>query len=156
MSPSRRDFLASVTSAAALAVAGGSIAPHSARANSATRPDRGEPPAMDPVVRELLLEALDAARRGGAEFADARLSRYRNSSVTTRERQIVNVAEGDTMGVGVRVLVQGTWGFGATRELTKGGVAAAAREAVAIARANRLPEADRVRLAPAPVVPDGR
>ncbi len=111
---------------------------------------------MDPVVRELLLEALDAARRGGAEFADARLSRYRNSAISTRERQIVNVAEGDSMGVGVRVLVEGTWGFGATQDLTKGGVAAAAREAVAIARANRLPDADRVRLAPAPVVPDGR
>ena len=76
--------------------------------------------------------------------------------MTTRERQIVNVAEGDTMGVGVRVLVQGTWGFGATRDLTKSGVASAAREAVAIARANRLPDSDRVRLAPAPIVPDGR
>jgi TldD protein len=56
----------------------------------------------------------------------------------------------------VRVLVQGTWGFGASRDLTKAGVAAAARDAVAIARANRLPDADRVRLAPAPVVSDGR
>ena len=157
MSPSRREFLTSVTSSAALAVAAGTIAPHAVLAvcpPSARGPSG--PRAMDPAVRELLLEALDAARRGGAEFADARLSRYRNSSVTTRERQIVNVAEGDTMGVGVRVLVQGTWGFGATRALTKAGVAAAAQEAVAIARANRLPHADRVRLAPAPVVPDGR
>lgn len=157
MPPSRREFLATVTSTAAMAVAAGSFAPADGLATqrSSGRPRTALPP-MDAVVRELLLEALDAARRGGAEFADARLSRYRNSSVTTRERQIVSVAEGDTMGVGVRVLVQGTWGFGATRDLTTSGVTAAAREAVAIARANRLPDGDRVRLAPAPVVPDGR
>jgi TldD protein len=111
---------------------------------------------MDPVVRQLLLEALDEARRGGAEFADARISRYRSSTVSTREQQIVNVGEADTMGLGVRVLVQGTWGFGATRDLTRQGAAAAAREAVAIAKANRVGEADRVRLAPAPAVRDGR
>jgi TldD protein len=156
MSPSRRDFLASVGTAA-LSVAGGAIAPAPGLSPRTTSRDRrGAPPAMDPAVRELLLEALDVANRGGAEFADARISRYRNGSVATREQQIVNVAEGDTMGVGVRVLAAGTWGFGATRDLTKSGVAAAAREAVAIARANRLPEADRVRLAPTPVVPDGR
>jgi len=157
MSQNRREFVRNATTAAAIAIAGRALAPADLlAARPPVPPARAEPPAMDPVVRELLLEALDTATRGGAEFADARLSRYRNSSVTTREQQIVNVAEGDTMGVGVRVLVQGTWGFGATRDLTKAGVAAAAREAVAIARANRLPDADRVRLAPAPVVSDGR
>ena len=113
-------------------------------------------PPMDPVVRDLLLEALDEARRGGAEFADARLARSRTRGVSTRERQIVNVSESDTIGVGVRVLVKGTWGFGATRDLSREGVMRAAREALAIAVANRLPDADRVRLAPAPVVRDGR
>ncbi|MDB4899037.1 MAG: hypothetical protein JWN53_845 [Gemmatimonadetes bacterium] len=111
---------------------------------------------MDPVVRELLLEALDAARRGGAEFADARIGRSRTNVVSSRERQIVNIVEGDSMGLGVRVLVEGTWGFGATRTLTKDGVAAAARDAVAIARANRVLPADRIRLAPTPATPDGR
>nr|MBA3671487.1 TldD/PmbA family protein [Gemmatimonadaceae bacterium] len=48
------------------------------------------------------------------------------------------------------------WGFGATRALTSDGAARAAREAIAIARANRTDDAVRVRLAPAPVVPDGR
>ena len=157
MTPSRRDFLTTIGAAAALTAATGAIAPAAAAARRGGALAEGRrAPAMDPVVRELLLEALDAASRGGAEYADARFSRYRNSSVSTREQQIVNVAEADTMGVGVRVLVAGTWGFGATRDLTKSGVAAAAREAVAIARANRLPDADRVRLAPAPVVPDGR
>ena len=111
---------------------------------------------MDPAIRALLIEALDEAKRSGAEFADARISRYRNSSVSTREHQIVGVGESDTMGLGVRVLVQGTWGFGATHELSRVGVGMAAREAVAIAKANRVAPEDRVRLAPAPVIHDGR
>ncbi len=135
---------------------GGALGPASALAERLATPPAAAPPAMDPAVRELLLEALDAARRGGAEYADARISRYRNSSVSTREQQIVNVAEGDTIGLGVRVLVNGTWGFGATGALTRDGVSVAAREAVAIAKANRLPDAERVRLAPSPVVSDGR
>jgi TldD protein len=155
MTTSRREFLRAASTATALAAVGGTIAPiEGLAAHLAPRP--AEPAPMDRAVRELLLEALDAARRVGAEFADARIARSRTSSVSTREQQIVNVAEGDTMGLGVRVLVQGTWGFGATRTLTRDGAAAAARDAVAIARANRLPDADRVRLAPAPVVPDGR
>jgi TldD protein len=156
MSMHRRKFLRNAAGAAALAAAGTALDPMEAAARRLATVRGPEAPAMDPVVRELLLEALDAARRGGAEFADARVARTRTNSVRSRERQIIGVVEGDTIGIGVRVLVAGTWGFGASRDLTKAGAAAAAREAVAIARANRVADADRVRLAPAPVVPDGR
>jgi TldD protein len=154
----RRQFLqsaAAAAAAAALATVGG-LTPAEAAAARATSADAPHAPAMDPRVRELLMLAHDEARRSGAEFADARLARSRTSSISTREQQIVHVSESDTLGLGVRVLVQGTWGFGASRDVTRDGAARAARDAVAIARANRLPEADRVRLAPAPVVPDGR
>ncbi|MEP6620772.1 MAG: TldD/PmbA family protein [bacterium] len=157
MSQSRREFMQSAGMAATLAVAGSVLGPLDAAAARVRPPVvRREPAAMDPAIRELLLEAIDEARRGGAEFADARIARARSSSVSTREQQILNVAETDTMGLGVRVLVAGTWGFGATRDLTKGGVTRATRDALAIAKANRVAEADRVRLAPAPVIADGR
>jgi TldD protein len=148
----RRDFLkTAAVGAAALAT------PALSRAETlARRGPRIEPAAMDPATKELLVEALDAAKLGGAEFADARIGRYRNNFVITREQQIVNVVDTDNLGVGVRVLVNGTWGFGASRDLTKGGVVAATREALAIAKANALPAADRVRLAPASATPDGR
>ena len=150
---SRRDFLKTATAVGAAALA----TPALARAETlARRAAPNEPAAMDPATKELLLEALDAAKLGGAEFADARIGRYRNNFVITREQQIVNVVDTDSLGVGVRVLVSGTWGFGASRDLTKAGVVAATKEALAIARANALPAADRVRLAPATPTPDGR
>jgi TldD protein len=110
---------------------------------------------VDPATRELLMEALDAARSGGASFADARIARYRQNFVQTREQQIVNVVDTDSIGCGVRALVDGTWGFSATRTLTKAGVAQAAREAVAIAKANRVARDRAVSLAAAPAVPNG-
>jgi TldD protein len=150
----RRDFLKVGTAAGAAALA----MPMLAGAQSFA--DRTSPvaalPAMDPATKELLDEALNAAKLGGAEFADARIGRYRNNFVITREQQIVNVVDTDNLGVGVRVLVNGTWGFGASRDLTKSGVVAATKEAVAIAKANALPLADRVRLAAATPTPDGR
>jgi TldD protein len=110
---------------------------------------------VDSATRELLMEVLDAARSGGASFADARIARYRQNFVQTREQQIVNVVDTDSIGCGVRALVDGTWGFSATRTLTKAGVAQAAREAVAIAKANRVARDRAVSLAAAPAVPNG-
>ena len=54
----------------------------------------------------------------------------------------------------VRALVDGTWGFGATKLMTKDGVAAAAREAVAIAKANRIARDQPVQFAPTEVHKD--
>ncbi|MFI5256492.1 MAG: TldD/PmbA family protein [Gemmatimonadales bacterium] len=151
---SRRDFLKAGTAAGAAALVMPTLVRAQAFAERAA--PLAELPPMDPAVRELLTEALDAAKLGGAEFADARIGRYRNNFVVTREQQIINVVDTDTLGVGVRVLVNGTWGFGASRDLTKSGVVAATKEALAIAKANALPAADRVRLAPATPTPDGR
>ena len=130
----RRDFLKTGAAAGALALAGPALTRAELLAQRAAPP--ADLPPMDPATKELLVEALNAATIGGASFADARIGRYRNNFVITREKQIVNVVDTDTLGVGVRVLVNGTWGFGASRDLTKAGVVAATKEALAIARAN--------------------
>ncbi|MBX9929838.1 MAG: TldD/PmbA family protein, partial [Gemmatimonadaceae bacterium] len=61
-----------------------------------------------------------------------------------------------TIGCGVRVLVEGTWGFAATRHLTTDAVASAAKEAVAIAKANRVARDRMVELASAPAHPNAK
>src|SRR5215213_5969838 len=108
----------------------------------------------DAATRELMMEALDAAKRYGASWADVRISRNRNNSIQTREKQVTDVVDTDTMGCGVRVLADGCWGFVATEELTKAGVGMAAQEAVAVAKANRVAQDRRVTLAAAPAYKD--
>ncbi len=106
-------------------------------------------------VRELMQAALNAAKMAGATWADVRCSRQRQNFVFTREQQIQQVVDTDTVGIGVRALVDGTWGFAATRLLTPDGAAAAAREAVAIARASKVARATPIEWLPSPVVKDG-
>lgn len=144
---SRREFLASA------GLAAGTIALASRQIEAAERPSpiltaTTEP---DPAVKVLLLEALTAAKLAGASWADVRVQRQRRQNLGTREQQVTNVLDTDTIGCGVRVLVDGTWGFSATRQLTTEGVARAARQAVALARANRIARDRQVTLAPSAV-----
>ena len=108
---------------------------------------------QDDVVRGLMMAALNAAKSAGASYSDVRIGRYRQSFVFTREQQIVNTVDTDSIGAGIRALVDGTWGFGATETLTTDGVAAAAREAVAIAKANRSARDQAVQLTPVEAYP---
>lgn len=94
--------------------------------------------------------ALNAARGDGASYADVRIGRYLNQSVSTRERRVQGIQNTESYGVGVRVIANGTWGFSATNEVTPDGVARAARRAVAIAKANSRLQTEPVQLAPVP------
>jgi TldD protein len=151
----RRDFLKTTGAAAAMAAAGSLVHPGLARAlPAAPIYPRGVHAFEELPVRELLIAALDAAKAAGASWSDARIGRYRQDFVGTREKQIVQVGDTDSIGLGVRALVGGAWGFAATQTLTKDGVVAAAREAAAIAKANRIPGATPVVLAAAPSFPN--
>jgi len=146
----RRDFLRQGGALAGAAALAGALRP----AQTLETSPLSSSVAMDAVVRDLLLDALNAAKLAGAGYADARIARYLQNFVITREQQIVNVVDTDSIGIGVRALVDGTWGFAASRDLTRAGVTAAAREAVAIAKANRVARDKAVELAPAPAHPD--
>src|SRR3954466_3445887 len=139
--------------AAAAIAATGAFNPAQAMSGFVATPGAKEMPADD-TIRELLMAAITTAKSAGASYSDVRIGRYRNSIVFTREQQIVQTADTDSIGAGVRALVDGTWGFGATKVLTKDGVAAAAREAVAIAKANRIARDQPVVLAPTQAYPN--
>jgi TldD protein len=59
------------------------------------------------------------------------------------------------MGFGVRTLVNGAWGFAASREISRDEVARVARQAVQQARANSLTLVRPVALAPVTATPNG-
>ncbi|HUP18504.1 MAG TPA: TldD/PmbA family protein [Gemmatimonadota bacterium] len=95
---------------------------------------------LEPDRDELAAVALGAARTAGASYADVRISRHRNQSISTRERRVQSMTNAETYGFGVRVLAGGVWGFAASRVVTEDEVARVAREAVAQAQRNaRIP-----------------
>src|SRR2546430_17136356 len=86
-------------------------------------------------VRDLCAAAVDAATSAGAEYADARVVRKRNQLVTTKNGRVDRMMDAESEGIGVRVLVNGAWGFACDRRLTAEGAREAALLACAFARA---------------------
>lgn len=98
--------------------------------------------------------ALNTARSMGATYADVRIGRYLNQFISTRENKVQGITSTESYGVGVRVIVNGTWGFASTNMVTTDGVKACTQSAVAIAKANSKFQKEPVKLAPTPGVGD--
>ncbi len=101
------------------------------------------------LKKRLADTALAAAKDLGATYCDVRIGRYLRQFIVTREDKVQNVVNTESTGIGVRVIVDGTWGFAATNDLSDDAVAKAARQAAAIAKANARLTVEPVRLAPA-------
>lgn len=94
-------------------------------------------PWLDSATKKKLAEtALNAARDKGATYTDVRIGRYLQQYLFTREKQVQNIVNGESYGIGIRVIANGTWGFSATSDVTPDGIAKCAATAVAIAKAN--------------------
>lgn len=92
--------------------------------------------------------ALETARVRGATYADARVMDLRERELSTKNGEVGTLAEAESLGIGVRVVAEGAWGFASTDRLTREGVQACAAQAVAIARASALAKHHEVVLAP--------
>ena len=108
---------------------------------------------MDPAHKKRLADAaLNAARSAGASYCDVRIGRYLRQFVITREDKVQNVVNTESTGAGIRVIVGGAWGFAATNDLSDAGIAKAAQQAAAIAKANAKAQTAPVQLAKTPGV----
>src|ERR1700732_1697666 len=91
--------------------------------------------------------ALDAASVRGVTYVDARVVSIRNRSLTTKNGRVGHASESESLGVGVRVIADGAWGFAASADLGRGAVEATAARAVEIAHASARVKREDVRLA---------
>jgi TldD protein len=99
-------------------------------------------------VRSLAAEALDCALRSGVTYADVRVAEGRERLLSTKNGRPGHLSMSESIGLGIRVIADGAWGFAATDNLTKAGIEAAATRAVAIARASATAKIRDVALAP--------
>jgi TldD protein len=97
-------------------------------------------------MSDLTDRALDTASAQGAAYADARVVRRLEESISIKSGRVEGVASGESEGFGVRVLVDGAWGFAASHVLTAAEADRVAAEAVRIARASATALRDRTRL----------
>ena len=100
-------------------------------------------------MRELCGTAVDAALAAGAEYADARAILRRTQDIATKNGEVESIADGESEGIGVRVLVRGAWGFACDRRLSNSGAKEAAARAAEFAQASASRTQRPVALAPA-------
>ncbi len=94
--------------------------------------------------------ALEMAVAQGASHAEARIVDERARSLGTRNGRVSVASDGESLGLGVRVLANGGWGFAATQKLTQEGVVQCARLAVEIAKASARVQSQPVQLVDEP------
>ncbi len=98
--------------------------------------------------------ALSAAVAAGASHADLRVHRIVNEVVQLRDGELETAVVDREVGLAVRVIVDGTWGFASHAELDSDVAAETARRAVQVARALAPLNAETIELAPEPVYSD--
>jgi TldD protein len=99
-------------------------------------------------MRDLAERALDIATRIGVSYADVRVEHSRERHISTKNARPANVAASESIGIGIRVIANGCWGFAATDDLTASGLESAANLAIAIARSGTLARKESVSLSP--------
>ena len=105
-------------------------------------------------LRKLADAALEAARRLGANHADFRAERIRSQLIRLSDGKLETMSDRDDSGLAVRVVVDGTWGFAATVDLTPEAAQTAARQAVEVAKVAAAMNTERIELAPEPAYGD--
>ena len=99
-------------------------------------------------MKDAALRALDAVARRGVTYADVRVLEIRDREITTKNGKAGHVSSSESLGLGIRVLAFGGWGFAATDDLSGAGIDAAAALALEIARSGAAARKQAVTLAP--------
>jgi TldD protein len=112
-------------------------------------------PGIDPEFTAYPLAGLAAAARQraaelGAQHADFRAERIRAQRIGLSDGHLETMFDADDLGLAVRVVLDGTWGFAATVDLTTESAVHAAEEAVQVARVAAAINTEPIELADEP------
>ena len=99
-------------------------------------------------MKEILTRALNMANLRGAQYADVRVVNHCEESLSVKDGIVENLSSSETEGVGVRVLVNGAWGFASSRDLNNAEIDRITDQAIEIAHASGLVSGEKVDLGP--------
>jgi TldD protein len=110
---------------------------------------------LDPSARLNLADlAIELAKHAGASYVDVRIGRSEQEFLRARERRLEDLNSTHSVGFGVRVLVEGSWGFAGSDLLQEEEIVRSVALAVEIARASRLIQATPIVLESIPAYRD--
>jgi len=97
---------------------------------------------------DLVSRALDLAEVQGASYADIRIVRTSQERISVRSGVVDTLSFDESLGFGVRVLVNGCWGFASSHDITSKEVDRVTALAVNIAKASATLSKGAVNLGP--------
>jgi TldD protein len=98
-------------------------------------------------MKDVAQLALDTAAQRGATYTDVRIVDERNRALSTKNGKVGAAYDSESLGIGVRVIANGAWGFAAVDDLGRSAIEAAAAKAVAIAKASASVKSQELRIA---------
>ena len=99
-------------------------------------------------MKELASRALNLAQTLGATYADIRIADTENQSVVVKNGTVEAISLSANQGFGVRVIVDGAWGFASSARLERNTVDEITALAIDIAQASALVKGGRLDLGP--------
>ena len=105
-------------------------------------------------MKDILVKPIDAAKKLGAEYAEARAETLLKTMLTLKEGRVEAAKQGVENGVALRVLVNGAWGFASVGSLNPEILTSAISEACKMAKAASLRLKNPIKLAKTPVIED--
>lgn len=89
-------------------------------------------------MKELISEALNLAEIYKAEYADIRIEDLKHEYICVENSKIENIDLSDSLGFGIRILLDGGWGYASSSIMTIDEVKKVFKQAVEIAKASSL------------------
>ena len=101
------------------------------------------------LPRNLIAQLIRWLTRRGVDYADVRYEHLLHESLVVEQGRVSSISLSESAGVGIRVLVKGSWGFAGTPHLTTASLTRAATQAIELARSAGLLNRQSRPLAPA-------
>jgi TldD protein len=93
-------------------------------------------------------QALTLLKRRGVDYADVRYEHLRHEGLVAEQGRVSSISTSESAGLGIRVLIKGSWGFAGTPDLTPAGMRRAVSQAIELAKATSLINRESRPLAP--------
>ncbi len=99
-------------------------------------------------MKDLASRVLNMAQTRGAWYADVRVVRRQYQNIIVKNGKVETLEQNESQGFGVRVIVDGAWGFASSSRMEWADADRVVNLAIAIARASALTRRRELRLGP--------
>ncbi len=105
-------------------------------------------------LEDLVAYGIKCCEKKGVEYADVKYMDTRMQNISYKNEALEQLSNIDKRGIGIRCLVNKSWGFASTNELTRDSITELAEKAVKIAKASSMVKKFDIELADEPVYED--